>query len=386
MSCISRAIGSVLIAAAVSILPAFAGDNARAAEESLDTLFVRILINPTDVDLNLRYAKLAEEQGEIRKALATYERILLQDPDNSEAKAGYYRIRRELEPDSTVWSFTLGGRYETNPRQLPKSRSRPDDFTAIAKIRVEDERKTRIGRWRTEAGALGDLHADISDLNFLYVDAVTGPVFHLGNTLQVHTAVGGAYALLDGRDFFYEAAFKLGIKGILDGALDKLDIRVAYKEIDKRFSDAEGLVVDIVGRVTRNNVIASEDVFVLYPRLRYSEANGASGGVGTVPPRLFPGEYYQGGAYAAYYFPVIQDVLFGVNFNGYYREYDQPILGGGKDRNDVFISPGAQIIFKGILGNNSSIKLEYRFEKNFSNDNSEDYENHVIGVRTTRRF
>ena len=90
MSCISRAIGTALIAAAVSILPAFAGDDARAAEENLDTLFVRILINPTDVDLNLRYAKLAEEQGEIRKALATYERILLQDPDNSEAKAGYY--------------------------------------------------------------------------------------------------------------------------------------------------------------------------------------------------------------------------------------------------------------------------------------------------------
>ena len=386
-SVIALTVRRILVTAVLSAATALgAAGAASAAQETLDSLFVRILINPTDVDLNLRYARLAEKQGLIRKALATYERILLQDPNHEEAKAGFQRIRRDLEPGSTVWTLSLGGRYETNPRQLSKSVSRPDDFTAFGKVKLYDERKTDLGRWRTEAAVLGDLHADISDLDFLHVNGLTGPVFNVGNNLRVHTALGGSYALLDGRDLYSEAAFKLGFEGILEGALDKLDVRVAYRDIDKRFSDADGLVVDVIGRVSRSNIFAPSDVVVFYPRFRFSDSIDGNGNTGTIPARLYPGEYLQGGAYAAYYIPVVDNVIFGTTFNAYYRDYDQDIVGGGKERNDTFIAPGAQFIFKEVLGHNSNIKLEYRFEKNFSNDNTEDFENHVIGIRTTRKF
>lgn len=385
MRFVGRAFALGLMAAAMMTVPAGSFGMQTAVADELDDLFLRILVNPTDVDLNLQYARLAEEKGILRKALATYERILMQDPDNSDAQEGYYRVRRALEPAYTDITVSLGERYETNARQSPKSVGREDDFTTRGQIDLRDERTLMGRRWRTEGVFLGDLHADVSDLDFLHVDAVTGPMFDIGNKIRLHTALGGSYAMLDGSDLYGEAVAKLGIEGILEGALQRLDIRFAYRDIGDRFSDAEGLVLDVVGRLTKPNVMVDSDVFVFYPRFRYSEPTGGSGTT-AVPDRLYPGDYFEYGASTAYYFPVMDSVLFGVSFNGYYRDYSQEIQGGGKDREDFYIAPGAQLVFKDVLGPKTALRVEYRYEQNFSNDSTEDFVNHVIGVRASKSF
>ena len=62
-----------------------------AAPDELARLNAQIINNPTDIELNLRYARLAEQRGEPRKALAAYERVLIYDPNNVEAKSGLDR-------------------------------------------------------------------------------------------------------------------------------------------------------------------------------------------------------------------------------------------------------------------------------------------------------
>ena len=88
-----------------------------ATADELDVLYARILTNPRDVEANLAYARAAEARGELRKALTTYERVLLLDPGQAEASEGLWRIRRLLEPASTTVVMEAGVGYESNPTE-----------------------------------------------------------------------------------------------------------------------------------------------------------------------------------------------------------------------------------------------------------------------------
>ena len=104
---------------------------ARRARASLNDCSPRILRDPHNIELNLRYARLAESNDEERKALAAYERVLEADPSNSEAARALHRIRINLIPVVTGGRIELGARYETNARQLPKGARRDDDVAGF---------------------------------------------------------------------------------------------------------------------------------------------------------------------------------------------------------------------------------------------------------------
>src|ERR1700682_235703 len=59
-----------------------------AAADDLARLNAEIMNNPTNIELNLRYARAAEESGQLDKALPAYERVLAYDPTNAEARSG----------------------------------------------------------------------------------------------------------------------------------------------------------------------------------------------------------------------------------------------------------------------------------------------------------
>ena len=85
------------LAAALSLATAGEG----AADEMTD-VYARIVANPVDSELNLQYALLAEGRGEYRKALAAYERVLVNDPGNEAARRGLQRVRRIIEPSRSM--------------------------------------------------------------------------------------------------------------------------------------------------------------------------------------------------------------------------------------------------------------------------------------------
>src|SRR5262249_25533036 len=65
-----------------------AGLAAPALASELDALYSQVLQNPRDTELNLRFARLAEDSGNLRWALSAYERAVLNDPGNPEARSG----------------------------------------------------------------------------------------------------------------------------------------------------------------------------------------------------------------------------------------------------------------------------------------------------------
>ena len=119
----------VLFAVAALVAVMLVGSEAGAAEPvdtgpgpgpaELTRVYAQVLRDPTNSQLNLRYAALAEASGKLRWALAAYERVLVNDPGNVEAQAGLQRVRWRLQPNTTQFTAEVGAIGETNPRYLP---------------------------------------------------------------------------------------------------------------------------------------------------------------------------------------------------------------------------------------------------------------------------
>ncbi len=100
----SASLWSVLAVAAIAV---FATPGQVLADE-ITSVFDQLLSNPDDPALNLRYAELAMAQGDTRKALAAYERVLARDPGNAEVRRAYKKVKRQLQPAVTAFTLSTG--------------------------------------------------------------------------------------------------------------------------------------------------------------------------------------------------------------------------------------------------------------------------------------
>src|SRR5262245_25252301 len=145
----------IMAATGMAVSPADASDS------DLRALYAQVIRNPTDTELNLRYARLAEERGMVRWALAAYERMLLNDPGNEEVKRGLQRLRRKLQPDTTQFAFETGGIFESNPRYTPNNAR--SELQILSSLGVRDERTLGDLRWRTTGSVAGWWHQKETD-------------------------------------------------------------------------------------------------------------------------------------------------------------------------------------------------------------------------------
>src|SRR5579885_2107800 len=167
-----------VVAAVLSVVVLGAAAKA-AVPAQLDALYSEVLRRPQDTELNLRFARAAEEAGILRWALSAYERVSVNDPGNLEAQAGLQRIRRKLQPDVSQVTLELGGGYESNPRYY-------------------------IGPRRDEATAL--FYSQSNDLNYGQATLNTGPVLDILPGWAVVPAIGGTAAYYDHHFYYGEGA------------------------------------------------------------------------------------------------------------------------------------------------------------------------------------
>src|SRR5690606_8330424 len=110
-----------------------------------------VLADPLNAELNLQYARLAEAKGEVRKALAAYERVLVNDESNAAAISGIQRVRRTIEPAVSQKTLDFGARFDSNALRTNTNAS--SDLLGYVSYRVRDERPLHDLRWRTLFGA-----------------------------------------------------------------------------------------------------------------------------------------------------------------------------------------------------------------------------------------
>ncbi len=355
--------------------------------DEITAVFDQLLSTPDDPALNLRYAELAMAQGETRKALAAYERVLARDPNNAEARRAYRKAKLKLQPAVTAFTFTTGLSFESNPRQVPsRSADHDEDISLEASLLMYDERTLAGHRWRTLGQASGHLLLETDDLNDATFSIASGPVFNVSKKTQLHIAPGTAAAFLDDDWLYQDGLVRIALERRNKGNGQSVTTTVKYRDTNSSFNGDDGLIVNVDGRFLQTNRFRNGDAFYFLPRFTYSEPGG--NGPGRVfQSALFPGNYIEYGARLAYFIPVADKKAFvGAGFGVYQRDYDQNVAFSTKDRSDVMLVPTAHFLVTNVRGSNLDFRLDYRFEHNDSNDSTEDFDNHVATARIVRKY
>lgn len=356
---------------------------APASADELSDAYEQVMQDPGNTAVNLRYAEIAERVGKPRLALATYERILLNDPGNPEASQGVQRIMRRLQPSSTRFVASVGAGWESNPANV--SDHEDDSAIFLASMSMRDRRAWGNTAWQTDALAVMDVVANDDRLNYGFIGAETGPVFDTHTWFTVHPALGVGASYYDNTTFYTEVFGSTTIEGVTAGANQVVRLKVGYRDYSHHFTTDSGFYVHLDARWTVPFIFNPSDVFVISPWFRWSDIEGG------VPVSLNaeaePGRYAEFGTDFAYYTPVSENVVVGANVTVSQRNYRDPgFLSHNEDREDFMVTPGATVIFKHVLFSQTDIRLNYRHRYNDSNDSLRDFNDDVFTVNLDARF
>lgn len=349
----------------------------------MTALFQRILADPTNVEANLAYARLAEQKGERRKALSTYERILINDPGNAEARQGLDRIRRSLEPawtNLTIWS---GVGYNSNPLQQPDSANPPGSVFGRIDARFRDERPLGWWRWRTELYGGGVLYEKTHQMSTGYVGGEIGPLLPVSR-YAVRPLVIAGYRWLDGTDLYGEAGGGVEVEGRFQGALQALRLAAVWRSYGEDWSSDSGPVIDLAGRFSQPSLFLDNDALFIRPRVRWS--NVGSDPVPGLPTQFEVGRYWEVGGRVDYRIAWNDIVSTGINAALYQRWFVDSVTAGGPNREDTYFAPGADITFSNLLVDSLDLTVSYTYQYQTSNDPTREFDAQLVSARIIGRF
>lgn len=350
-------------------------------ERTMRELFDRILSDPSNPELNFRYARLAIERGDYQKALAAYERVLARDSNNAEAKAGIARLLRDTRPSYTSLTFAFGAQYESNPRHDLKTGRRTDDAAFSGRISLTDERPIGDIYWKTEGDASGIYYPTFHDIDSGTAGARTGPLLELTQGLRINPFVGVYYSWLARRTYSTEPTAGIVVETDRLGPLKSVTARGGYQFVGRGYSDRDGVFAEVVANFEWRGVGFEKSLAGFSPYWRYSGVLGSGAPSETPFNQPFPARQHQIGGRADYFLQVLPWMIVNVNFSYEYRRYFEEIPLENKNRRDHVFAPGAQIIFGSFAEQRLDVVASYLFEYRHSNDGSQRYMNHVAGLR-----
>lgn len=353
-----------------------------ASPQDLNTLNQQILEDPGNVDLNLRYARAAEAEGKLRLALVAYERVLINDPTNEDARRGYERIRRAIEPAFTVTRVEVGARWDSNPANLATDEE--EGVTLFARGTSVIEAGVGSGRWRTVVQAELENTPDISELNYAYLGAQSGPIYSVGPHTAAVPAVGIAGSTLDGHLYFTEANLGVTVEGRTDSFSYWWRARGGWRDYSEESTSDNGPYVELMGGVTAPQFITERGTFVAVPWVRWSDIEG---GATNFLDEYVPGQYTEYGLDAEYRYRVTDHVQLAAGVRARQRDYDNTTVNLGADtRSDTYVAPNATVTFAGMLPCSCDVRVRYTHRDNDSNDDAFEYEADQVSASLIARF
>jgi hypothetical protein len=361
------------MSAPMSVSGAFADELSDAA--------ARVFDDPASIEVNLDYALIAEGQGKYRLALSAYERILLNHPDNVDAKRGLIRVRRIIQPPSTQKFFDIGIKAESNAGH--DADDDDGDVYGFARARIRDERNFNGVRWRTTGSLYGEYHATEDELNYAQAAATLGPIFDLGASMvTLHPSIGGGVAMLDDDFYYADVNVSALFEGYLDGVYQWARFRAGYRQYSEDMTADEGFYLDASAKKAWSDVFFENDAISIAPMLRWS---GIDGTFNDNVEDFSPGKYLLGSVRFGYDRVLTELVNVGASVEVSTRYFTVDETPDGDHRQDWTISPGVSMLLKDVFGPQTGLRFEYEYEYNDSNDPDHDWDNHIVGVTASIR-
>lgn len=378
------------LAMAVSVIALSSGIAAAQEANTLEALNEQILNNPGDVELNLRYARLAEQEGKPRLALVAYERILINDPTNEAARRGYERLRREIEPGYTVFRAEAGARWDTNALNadadaLFVDADELEATTYYAHMMIADEREFLGRRWRSTLNLDLESTPDIEALDYQYLGVQTGPIFYAGPHVALIPQIGAGISWLDGEQYYNDAHVSLTLEGRTSGSSYWVRGRAGYRDYNPDdfsfFSTVteEGPYAEVRAGIVKPRVLSERDAVLIAPFVRWSDIEGSRFSFWLFD-EVAPGKYLEYGADLTYQYQLTD------HFQGaagvLLRERDF----GDSSRKDTYVSPYVSLTWQDALPCECDLRLQYRYRDNDTNDTIADYNADQVSLALLARF
>lgn len=401
----------VVVAAALGAAAGFPLQSAvaQAADDSLSQ-FESLLQNPNGVGANLTYAASLQAAGQTAEARQVYQKVLSLDPNNPIAKAALavpapaapaVAVAPEAPSGAqTDYTLRIGGAYESNSARLPPGLgfNGYSDAVGFAEFTVNDTRQLGGITLQSNFDVYSNAHARYTPGDVSYVTIDSGPLFDLGEIGKLRVAVGGEYVLqgqspLPAGDHTRQFEFDAG-NMIFNWfparaqALQSVNLLVGYDSFRSSDSYRSGVVMHLTTPFVFDDALAATHTqLIVTPGFVYNGANQPS----VVPP-LQPAHYSEGDLDVLTLTPLAERQLGAARVVGklgifadtqYYDSHD-PVP--TNDRQDIQLIPLAGVRLVGFLWPNVQLDLDYRYDRNFSNDAAQRFTDHIVSLIATVRF
>ena len=349
--------------------------------DALRAIFLRLIKNPADLEVNVSYAKLAEKRGKIGRALATYERLALLDPKNKRWKDNIERLRDLARPPETTIAAVFGGRFDVNGPVNADGVGNRAEYNASMVLTLDHKRSVE-GRKYQATGLLfadGNFKFEASDL--ILVALQVGPLFKISESWQLRPAILAERSTTDrtarGNLVFrsslsWSAGTLFNFVNLDGGPSRTVDISLNYTNFNNEIAGKDSIIFTSSSELGFQGFRKS-DQWGLTPDFTF---NGARGGTGTDG---FRDLFYVVGFNLDYEIQVSENFRFGPTFSYHYKDYLNYQPGGSAKRDDHNFVTGLQASASEII---PKIELlgSYSYERNISRTTTETYRNHSMGL------
>ena len=372
--------------------------------------FEALLQDPDAIAANLSYAASLQVDGQTAQARQVYLKVLSLDPNNAIAKAALAASAPGTTP--TVGYAALGGAqtdytlrfglgYESNSARLPPVYPGGyADGLGFAEFTVNDTRRLGDVTLQSNFDVFANAHVRYTPGDIGYVTLDSGPVFDLGNTGKLRIAIGGEYVLEgqsptpSGGAHIPQFEFNAG-NIVLNWfparaqELQSVNLLVGYDNFSGG-PDAyrSGVVMHLTAPFVFDDVPAvTHTQLIVTPGFVYNGANQPN-----VVPALQPAHYEEGDLDVLTLTPLAEHQLgaervagkLGIFADTQYYDSHDPIP--TNDRQDIQLIPVVGVRLVGFLWPRVLLDLDYRYDRNFSNDAAQRFADHIVSLMATVRF
>jgi hypothetical protein len=359
------------------------------------TLFENLLRSPDEAQSNLAYAQALQAEGDVEEARRVYQKVLSLSPDNQAARYALATLGQGPLEAQTDYTLRGGIAYESNSARRDSAFRPFVDELGFAEFTVDDRRRLGDLDVQTNVDVYSNIHDRYSPGDVSYFSLDSGPIWDLGGYGKLRTAVGGEYVLqgVSPIDGDHSREFEFGSGNLMFNYfppgpryLQSLNLLVGYDQ----FRDSESFRSGPVIRVTAPFVFADLAPFqtTLLATPGYSH-DGARQPAGTVDQ---PAHFDELNLDFLSLTPLGENRFWSERIVGKaglflagdaFDSHDVTVM---HDRRDFRLIPLVGLRLVNFALPHIQVDLDYRYDRNFSNEFSERYEDHIVSLTFTYRF
>ena len=358
-------------------------------------LFEDLVRNPDDLRANLAYARALEQDGRIEEARRIYQKVLLLDPNNQTALAALASPAQPASSAQTDYTFRTGGAIETNDARRDSNFEPFFDTLGFAEFTVSDLRQVGDTKLQSNIDIFSNIHNRYSPGNVSYFAVDSGPIYDLNGNGKLRTALGGAYVLqgsspIDGRpprQFEIDAGdVILNYLAPTGSALQSVNLLAGYNNFRQSASFRSGPVIRLTAPILADELLPASSQLLVTPGYVLNGANEAVGAA------LQSAHYNEANLDFITFTPLAENQLGSgqvVGILGLFMAgdiYNSSSPGESGNRRDFRIIPRVGVRLLNFAHTPLQLDIDYRYDRNFSNEFAESYNDNIFSLTLTYHF